>query len=166
MKFSLNVILMQQSSKDHNIEFPTPLLFLTQLKLIRYRGNGTLLQRSGIDYLVYAVESSQLPFNNDSLTQQYGPIDDPGSQLLNWVSGKLQRGIYCQIGHKAANRRRCHSIFLAFVLPGPTCGHSAHFGCLVPQNPMPNTCPPVECRQPSRIWSQPPAGVQATHHTM
>ena len=31
---SLNVVLMQQSSKDHTIEFPTPPLFLTQLKLI------------------------------------------------------------------------------------------------------------------------------------
>ena len=66
---SLNVILMQQSSKDHTIEFPTPPLFLTQLKLIIYRANGTLLQRSGIDYLAHAVKSSQLPFNNDSLTQ-------------------------------------------------------------------------------------------------
>ena len=68
---SLNVVLlvMQQSSKDHTIEFPTLPLFLTQLKLIIYRANGTLLQRSGIDYLAHAVKSSQLPFNNDSLTQ-------------------------------------------------------------------------------------------------
>ena len=158
---------MQQTSKDHNIYFPTPPLFLI-LKLIINRANRTLLQRSGIDYLVHAVESSYslLPFNNDSLTQQYGPIGDPGSQLLNWVSGKLQQGIYCQIGHRPASRRRCHSIFQASVLSGPTCGHSTHFGCLAPQYSMPNTCPPVECRQPSRIWSQSPAGVQAMHHTM